>query len=116
MNLPSSIRIGVHESGALTDGERETLNAAERILVGLLVPNEVMMFSLHSGWAGMSMSYFTPNKVQHTSVYVPEDNTLAGKVDKALALRADEENRADEIKAKRVAALKAELAALEPVA
>jgi len=100
----------------LTPHERETLNAAEQILVGLMLPGEVFMLSLHQGWSSMSAAYFTPNDVQHSSLWVPEDCTLAGKVDKALALRADEEGRADQIKADRVAALKAELASLADAA
>lgn len=96
----------------LTEAERATLNDAEQILVNLLVPNEVLMLSLHHGWESFSATYFSPSKAQHGSMWVPEDRTLAGKVSHALALRADEEGRADQIKAERVASLKAELAAL----
>ncbi len=97
---------------SLTDQQRDTLNAAEQILVNLLVPGEVLMFSLHAGWTSMSISYFTPNHVQHTSLWRDGCKALADKIDYALELRADEEGRAEQIKAARVAALKAELADL----
>lgn len=96
----------------LTDQQRETLNAAEKILVDLLVPGEVLMFSLHAGWASMSTSYFTPNHVQHTSLWRSGCKAIADKIDYALELRADEEGRGEQIKADRVAKLRAELADL----
>lgn len=97
---------------ALTDQQRDTLNESEQILVDLLVPGEVLMFSLHAGWKNISTSYFTPNRVQHTSLWQPGIDRLASKIDYALELRADEEGRAEQIKADRVAKLKAELADL----
>ena len=100
------------QATTLTDEQRETLNAAEQILVDLLVPGEVLMCSLHAGWAGMSTSYFTPNHVQHTPLWRDGCKALADKIDYALELRADEEGRAEQVKAERVAALKAELADL----
>ncbi len=96
----------------LTDAERETLNAAEQILINTLVPAEVLMFSLHHGWKQMSATYFTPNNVQHSQLWNPEDSTLAGKVAHALSIRADENGRADQIRADRIAQLKTELDAL----
>jgi hypothetical protein len=96
----------------LTPAEREVLNDAERILIGLLQPKEVLMFSLHHGWRGISVSYFTPYGVQHGMLSAREDPTLAGKVQRAIAIRADEEGRAEQMKAERVATLKAELQAL----
>jgi hypothetical protein len=50
--------------------------------------------------------------VQHTSLWRPGCDRLADKIDYALELRADEEGRAEQIKAKRIASLKAELADL----
>jgi len=96
----------------LSQEDRDTLNAAEQILIKAVADGGVIMTSLHSGWDSSSVSYFTPRGVQHTSLWVPEDRTLAGKVEKALAIKADEAGRADEIKVKRIADLKAELAAL----
>lgn len=93
----------------LTDHQRDTLNAAEQILRDMLVPGEVLMTSLHAGWASLSVSYFTPNQVQHSSLWRPNAGKLADKIDYALELRADEEGRAEQIKAKRIATLKAEL-------
>jgi hypothetical protein len=104
------------KTATLTDQQRETLNAAEQILRDMLVANEVLMFSLHAGWDGMSVSYFTPNRVQYTSLWRTGAVNLADKIDYALELRADEAGRADQIKAQRIAKLKAELATLEPVA
>ncbi len=99
-------------TATLTDQQRETLNAAEQILVDLLVSGEVLMFSLHAGWTSVSTTYFTPNHVQHTSLWRDGCKALADKIDYALELRADEEGRAEQIKADRVAKLKAELADL----
>ena len=96
--------------------QRETMNAAEKLLVDMLIPGEVMMFSLHAGWTTVSMSYFTPNGVQHTSLWRSDCENLADKIDYALELRADEEGRAEQIRVERVAKLKAELAALEQAA
>lgn len=99
----------------LTQAERRTLNAAEKVLMKQLVgPKEVFMFSLHHGWTAIEMTYFSPNGQQHTWVGDFEDPSFAGKIDKALSIRDNEDGRADEIKAKRVAELKAELARLEP--
>lgn len=101
---------------ALTQAERDTLNAAEQILVNMLVSDEVLMFSLHHGWEGISLTYFTPNKAQHGWLQARDDHTFAGKIDRALEIRAAEEGNADHIKAERIAALKAELAALDVAA
>lgn len=103
-------------NAALTPEQRDTLNAAEQILRELLVPGEVIMTSLHAGWESLSVSYFTPNHVQHTSLWRAGCNSLADKIDYALQLRADEEGRADQLKAVRIATIKAELAALEQAA
>ncbi len=102
---------------ALTQAERDTLNAAEQILLRkLAVPGEVVMTSLHAGWQNVSVSYFTPNHVHHTSLWRPGCETLADKIDYALELKAGEEGRAEQIKRERIAKLKAELDALETAA
>lgn len=104
------------ESGAverLTDEQRQTLNAAEQILVGLLVPGEVLMFSIHHGWDALSTTYFSPSDVQYGSLWSADgDNSVSGKIDRALAIRADEAANADKVKAERVERLRKELADL----
>lgn len=97
---------------ALTQAERDTLNAAEQILIKIVANGGVIMTSLHKGWDTTSVTYFTPGNTQHTSIYNRADQSLAGKIDKCLALRAEEEGRAEQIKAERIARLKTELAAL----
>lgn len=102
-------------SASLTAAERETLNAAERIIKERFQHSEeTLMFSWHGNFrGGFSTTYFTPNKVQHGSLWVADsENALADKIDRALELRADEEGRADQIKAERVETLRKELAAL----
>lgn len=102
---------------ALTQAERDTLNAAEQILIKhLIASKESLMISLHHGWKAMELSYFTPSGAQHTWVEDFDDATFAGKISKALAIRADEDGRADQIKAQRIAKLKAELASLDAAA
>lgn len=96
----------------LTAAERETLNAAEQILIEhFSTAGDVLMFSLHQGWSDLSICYFTPCGVQHGSVY-PEDWTLAGKLTHCLQLRAEEEARKDQAKADRIDRLRKELADL----
>ena len=98
---------------ALTSEQRETLNAAEQILIGLLRDkNETLMFSLHHGWEGLSVTYFTPFRQQHSSIWNSDDPTLAGKINRALEYRAAEDARPDVAKTARVARLRAELAKL----
>ncbi len=97
----------------LTPQERETLNAAEEIIKRLFDrKHESLMMSFHAGWNNFSVTYFTPSKVQHGSLWACDDPTFAGKIEVALAHRADEENRADEIKVARIEALRNELAGL----
>lgn len=104
------------EPKTLTAEQRDTLNAAEQILRELLLPGEVIMTSLHAGWETLSVSYWTPNHVQHTSLWRSGATCFADKIDYALELRADEEGRADQLKAERIAKIKAELASLEQAA
>jgi len=104
------------EAKTLTPEQRDTLNAAEQILRDMLLPGEVIMTSLHAGWEAMSVSYWTPNHVQHTSLWRSGATCFADKIDYALELRADEEGRAEQIKAERIASLKAELGKLEQAA
>ncbi|ANI79042.1 hypothetical protein [Sphingobium sp. EP60837] len=94
----------------LTQADRDTLIAAEQILVRALKhDSEVLMFSLHGRWEAMSATYFTPSEKQHSFL---SGVTLADKIDECLAIRADEEGRADEIRAERVERLRQELASL----
>ncbi len=96
----------------LTNKHRATLDEAERILIGLLVDEEeVLMFSLHGGWEGLSTTYFTPNKVQH-GIWPTLSNgrpTLSDKITRALEIRAEEESQADEARAERIERLRDEL-------
>ena len=98
----------------LTDEQRKTLNDAEQIMREFFDrKSESFLISFHAGWKEFSICYFTPNKVQHSSLWQPEcDNTFADKIAYALELRADEDGRADQIKAERVEKLREELAAL----
>lgn len=96
----------------LSQEDRDTLNGAEQILLKAVADGGVFMISLHSGWDSCTLTYFTPDHIQHTHVDDWDDDTLAGRISKALAIKADEAGRADEIKAERIAKLKAELSAL----
>ena len=96
-----------------TEAERGTLNAAEQIITKRFGANsEVLMFSFHAGWEGISVTYFSPNNVQTGGVWPAEDRTLAGKLNECLTIRADEEGRADQIRDQRIEQLRAELANL----
>lgn len=97
----------------LTKKERATLDAAEQILVGLLESKEeVVMLSLHGGWKGFTLTYFTPEKVQHGGIWTGEGCSFSSKVQKALDLRFAEEGRSEERRAWRIERLKADLARL----
>lgn len=100
-------------SRILTEEERATLDAAERIMVGALESKkETVMLSLHGGWKGFTLCYFTPEKEQHSGIWTGDGCSLSRKVQRALDLRSAEEGRADEIKARRIERLKADLAEL----
>lgn len=97
----------------LTDEQRKTLVDAEQILIGLLrEKNESLLFSLHCGWKGISVTYFTPHKEQHGSVYPFADCTLADKMQEALNIRAAEDARPDHAKTARIERLRKEIAEL----
>lgn len=97
----------------LTAEQRDTLNAAEKILIDLLKHDgESLMFSLHRGWESMSTTYFSPNKVQHGSIWVDGERNLAAKVNRVLEIRAEEDANADALKAARIERLRNELAML----
>lgn len=97
----------------ISDADRETLVKAEQILVGLLrSKNETLMFSLHHGWENISVTYFTPHKEQHSSVWPFAGANLADKMAEVLMIRATEDARPDAAKTERVERLRKELAEL----
>lgn len=97
----------------LTDKQRAVLNEAEQILVSIIRhKNEVLMLSLHAGWERFSTTYFTPNEVQHGGIWVSDKPGFAAKVDRIMEIRAEEDGRADDIRAERIERLRAELASL----
>ena len=98
----------------LTNKQRATLDAAEQILIGLLGhENEVLMFSLHNGWGGISTTYFDPHNIQHGSIWPPvERPTLSDKIAEVLRIKAEALARADKRKAERIEQLRKELDAL----
>ena len=95
----------------LTDEQRETLDAAEQILIGLLHhEHEVLMFSLHNGWKGISTTYFDPYNIQHGSIWLPvERPTLSDKIAEVLRIKAEALANADRRKAGRIEQLRKEL-------
>lgn len=100
----------------LTKAERATLDKAEALLISLLSQEkEVLMFSLHHGWAGISATYFSPLGIQHSGIW-PVGNadrpTLADKVQRVIDIQAQEAADAPNIKAGRIESLRAELAEL----
>jgi hypothetical protein len=100
----------------LTEQQRDTLNAAEQILIDFLADGGGnLMFSLHTGWTELSTTYFSPSGGQHGS-FVRWEPGLAGKIDQAAAIRAVEVANADKLKAIRIARLKAELESLGALA
>ena len=99
----------------LTDADRKVLDDAEALLKRLLTTEqESLMFSLHHGWEGLSVTYFTPNRVQHGSIWPLTDHrpTLADKMQTVLEIRAEEEGRSEQIRAEHIARLQRELASL----
>ena len=98
----------------LTDEQRETLDAAEQILIGLLHhEHEVLMFSLHNGWKGISTTYFDPHNIQYGDIWPPvERPTLSDKIAEVLRIKAEALANADRRKAGRIEQLRKELDAL----
>lgn len=100
----------------LTPEQRETLNAAETILRDVLRPNAMWMFTIgarkDATGTYCSATYFDSNRTQHGDLWRPSCD-FADKIQMGL----DRENSlpsAEEARAARVAALKAELALLNP--
>jgi hypothetical protein len=99
----------------LTPEQRDTLNAAEAILRGVLRPGGHWMFSIAARsepgeGTYCSATYFDSNKTQHSDLWAP-DCTFADKIQIGL----DRERNlptAEEAKAARVAELQAQLARL----
>jgi|GEM_PF-7104215 len=98
----------------LTDEQRKTLEDYDALIKELFAASgENLMTSFHAGWNDISITYFTPNRVQHSSLWTANgDNTFAGKIQRALDLRAEEDANADKIKAERIEQLRGELATL----
>lgn len=100
----------------LTAEERATINAAAEILLAHTAPDASWSLS-GNHWRGSaditSFTYFTGQRTQHTWC---EGETVADKVDWALAQEADECLDQEAVRQRRVDALKAELAKLENAA
>lgn len=100
----------------LTAEERATINAAAEILLAHTAPEASWSLSgnhWHGSTGISSFTYFTGQRTQHTWC---EGETVADKVDWALAQEAAEHIDEEAARQRRVAALKAELAKLENAA
>lgn len=100
----------------LTAKERATINAAAEILLAHTAPNASWWLS-GNHWHGSvdidGFTYFTSQRTQHTWC---EGETVADKVDWALAQEAAEYVDPEVVRQRRVDALRAELAKLENAA
>jgi len=99
----------------LTAEQRETLNAAEQVLIDFLSNGGGnLMFSLHEGWENMSVTYFTPGGEQH-GAFVNWTGNLACRIEQCGQFRADEKAREPDLRAIRIKRLQAELAELASI-
>ena len=97
---------------ALTTAERETLNAAMDIILAHTPPNASWSFGANY-WNGSCdigySTYFTSERVQHSFL---KGETFADHVASAIAIQADEDANADQVKANQIARLREQLEAL----